>query len=699
MPPKHTKQRRSTNTQYKIPATFAHDIENAEGWNAIVEFLCDFFDLPDLTTRSGLKKAHARFNEISKKLDAAYTKGNDNEKIMGGIVGIWAKMSADALLRDKLFKAGLVSKMMPLLDIPSTRHIGLQALSTVTHHGGVAARQEIAKQTPVLLRLMEEFPDDDKIAELAIVVMCHAIGAVVDISDEVPDPKLLETLDMRTVLKMTIDNFRKPNASAFLMSHGLGLLTGSTLHCYKECKALPPVSSFLVACMRSEEITTRCNVLAGILRLNLAESEPDMRYYDPRLLMEAVQRRFPQELVDVMVEYGFERCDTTLTLRSSNEFQKAMQACLHDKDLYKLGKKTAELIVRTEFAIVNGMYQAVNERTGQLEVVDVGLPFKMWADSLSHCARAVRAKGDKSDLDDADVLEIKWYIIKQRIPDAIKVANKALERNPQLAYAYYAIGLGSDSENGLRAVKKGLKAKQITPFVRNYMLWRAVEHAGNLGVSRLQEATAGDRDYNEGMAFLMSSCEDAKRFIAEAPPDTRNMSAILNWYVICSIATRGPELSPDLRELNDAFKKIALADKMQTFIGLPPKNTQIRLTRELIVKQWPMAVKSWGEVIARVDKMDLTSESAHRLPTPAKAEDDLATWLENMNVEDAPEEGGHRAHPKIMPTAVELYRCSYCGNPSAILKKCGGCGKMRYCDSGCQKLHWSDHKRTCKGSD
>ena len=25
----------------------------------------------------------------------------------------------------------------------------------------------------------------------------------------------------------------------------------------------------------------------------------------------------------------------------------------------------------------------------------------------------------------------------------------------------------------------------------------------------------------------------------------------------------------------------------------------------------------------------------------------------------------------------ELYRCSWCGNPSAVLKKCGGCGKKR----------------------
>lgn len=54
MSPRHTKQKRGTG-QYRIPATFAHDIENAEGWNAIVEFLCNFFELPgaSLFVRTG----------------------------------------------------------------------------------------------------------------------------------------------------------------------------------------------------------------------------------------------------------------------------------------------------------------------------------------------------------------------------------------------------------------------------------------------------------------------------------------------------------------------------------------------------------------------------------------------------------------------------------------------------------------------
>ncbi len=61
----------------------------------------------DLATRSGLKKVHANFEAIYRRLDKAYEKHASNEKITGGIAGIYAKMSADVLLRNKLFDKGV----------------------------------------------------------------------------------------------------------------------------------------------------------------------------------------------------------------------------------------------------------------------------------------------------------------------------------------------------------------------------------------------------------------------------------------------------------------------------------------------------------------------------------------------------------------------------------------------------------------
>ena len=57
-------------------------------------------------TRSGLKKIHANFAAIQKQLDASYDKYRDNERVSGGIVGIWGRMSVDSILRTKLVDAG-----------------------------------------------------------------------------------------------------------------------------------------------------------------------------------------------------------------------------------------------------------------------------------------------------------------------------------------------------------------------------------------------------------------------------------------------------------------------------------------------------------------------------------------------------------------------------------------------------------------
>lgn len=51
---------------------------------------------------------------MSKKLDTVYiaAQKKGNERLMGGIVGIWAKMCADSILRDKLFQEGARCAML-----------------------------------------------------------------------------------------------------------------------------------------------------------------------------------------------------------------------------------------------------------------------------------------------------------------------------------------------------------------------------------------------------------------------------------------------------------------------------------------------------------------------------------------------------------------------------------------------------------
>ncbi len=57
-------------------------------------------------TRSGLKKVHANVETIYNRINVVYEKSTSNDKIKGAIIGIFAKMCVDSLLRNKLFDKG-----------------------------------------------------------------------------------------------------------------------------------------------------------------------------------------------------------------------------------------------------------------------------------------------------------------------------------------------------------------------------------------------------------------------------------------------------------------------------------------------------------------------------------------------------------------------------------------------------------------
>ncbi|KAI0374602.1 hypothetical protein BV20DRAFT_934661 [Pilatotrama ljubarskyi] len=701
---------------YVIPDGIFDDVNDALSWNMIVSRLCKRLKIPDLSTRHGLKRTHARFNEMYRRLDGVYASARraGNQRVMGGVVAIMAKMCADAILRDRLFEKGLLKKVMPLLEFDSTRHIALQALTVVTHHGGLSARQEIARHSHTLVKIMQDYPDDSKVSELVIVTVDHATEAVVA-CEEAPDPRLLKEASIRPVLEATVAALRKPTYSHIMHTHAINLLAAPTQHCPQECKAVPSMLKLLAALTRSNNINIRAVAFSALLRLPIAESEYEHSFFDPNRFLSMAQRGTPQHLSDILMDYGPTKAEVYLTLYATVDYQKAMMQAMQDRDIYALGKKLVGIIQRTEFAIAEGGFQVEGPR-GREHVTDgsvLGLPFSRWTDALPLSAKALRAKGMPADLDDADILDMKFYMIRSRFPEAIALGHKALQRNRGLAYAYYVVSMGANIEAGLRAVKKGLKCTVITPFVRNQLLWRAVSHAAQQGLMILREAMEGDMQARaEGTAFLMSAWEDAKAYVSEAPPDGRHMLAVLSWYALLTILVRGPEMSEDLRELDPARRKMKTSVEFMKHMGYPIAKTQLNLARELILNLYTEGAKEWGAFVKRFDELDAQFQANHFEAAP-DAEDGLAEWLEKVDIADSDEDDGHGSHRhgrghghpqgRTVPKATsetsscELYRCSWCGNPSAALRKCAGCGKTKYCDTGCQKSHWVEHKVDCRG--
>ncbi|KAI0056850.1 hypothetical protein BV25DRAFT_1831839 [Artomyces pyxidatus] len=690
---------------YAPPQNFVDNVYSAEGWDAVVDTLCAMLDLPDVTTRNGLKKIHKDFESVHSKLDDVYAyaraMSRDTEiaaivqdRLACAVVAVYASMSVDSILRDRVFReADFLAKALPLLDNPSLCHVVLQALTAATHHGGIFVRQEIAKKTSVILQLLDEQPDDAVSAELGISVISHSVGAVVQ-NEDAPDPKLLKTVDMPRVMRTMLFFVRKPRSSYTLVHHALGFFSGASQHCSKDFHANPSAINLLLACVRTKDIRMRAEGVAAILRLHISDGKPDDTTQDMQKLMAAAGRGWPDHLVEAIMDYGMMRSETFVILTTAREYQKLMMEVVQSGDLAWLGLRLADLIGRTEYSIAQGGWQVEDPRTGKREFQDVGLPFIMWQDALPHCAKALRARGRPSEADPADILDLKWYIMKSRMVEAHAMAHKALERSPHIGFYYYVLTLGAEQADGLRDAKKGLKCPNLTPYVRFGLLYRAAEHAADMALKKLQDAMISGKNLEEGFAFAMSALEDSNTFIREAPPDTRSMKTVIYINTLMMLLVKGNELSSDLKELEFTNAKLKLADDIARFLGRPISQTQMRLARATIVERLPKAWQEWGDVVSRfVDhtKAELSAE---------KAEDDLTTWLAKLEIGDENMMGhhddGHRTHPAINLNDVALYRCSWCGNPSAILRKCRGCQKARYCDSDCQKQHWTkSHKKTC----
>ncbi|KAG9314772.1 hypothetical protein JVU11DRAFT_3855 [Chiua virens] len=643
-----------------------------DDWDKVARVLCDYLNLPDLATRSGLKKVYHNFSEIYKRLEDMYNAYPGNQVIRGGIVAIFVKMCADSILRNMLFHHGLLAKIIALFDKPNSRHLALRALTVVTRHGGSDIRKEISLKAPILIQILQDFPDDLYAAELAVSTLAHAVTSSFD-EPQKSFPKFAKVLQLPKLIPLVLGFVNKPGVSFPLLHHALELFGQLTHHCPQDCLGFPDMVDFLIACIRSADVHSRFYALGAVIRLNTPL--PERLTGDPRALIAAMQRGLPDHLNELLLDYGFPRCESVLTLRSFKDYQDVMMQCLDDRDLYKLGLKLAELIPRNEFSISEGGFQAINERTGKPEFIDVGLPFKMWVDALPICAKKIRERGKAGEEDLADMLDMKYFVIRGRLPDAIVIAKAGIERNPKQPYPYYIMTLGDDLETALRCAKKGLKCKNATPFVHHALRARATEIAGDLALCRMQQSVVGDYRWEQGQAFLSSALDDAQIFIAEAPPDMRHRKNILFWYFLLTLAVKGPELSTDLRELKKYADMIKISDEFFAEFGVVPPKSQLRFAYERVSVRYTTAVKKWDAVVAQFDSHNIDKY----ILTRDKAEDRLAAWLRDVQDEhgdaaDTEPEGASRA---ARPSPIELHRCSWCGNPSAVLRKCGGCEKAR----------------------
>ncbi|KAJ7056503.1 hypothetical protein C8F01DRAFT_1156410 [Mycena amicta] len=710
-----------------------------EGWTRIVGILCNHFGLPsDMSTRSSLKKIHAKIENVYPRMEKEYERTAD-ERIKGGIVDIYAKMCADSILRNRLFQYGFLGQLISLMAIPSCRNLALNSLVTITRHGGLEVRMKIAKITCLpLLQVVKDFPEDDDTAELALRTLSHCIVAVVSNEGKELDPKLYRALPLSAVAQAFIDALHCPDPPPTLLSHATLCLVEMT-HDVK-LLSMPSAVNLFVAGLRSKAWYHRSRCMAGLLTLVIPNAQQDMRLSDPMKAARCVVSiaSAPMFVQDVMRKYGLERSEMHQMVASNKAFQHALgDAYAAGGDMYTAGKTIAGLILGTENAFFDGFFPGTNRAGKTFFPGGSSSPsgsFQLWSDSLPQLAKAIRAKVVDAETPLADVLDLKCLLMRQRHAEVRAFAQRTLQHNPDFAYGYYILMLSLDGEEGLRAAKKGVRCTpgphNLTTFLRLQMLQRGSQMACNVGMQTLNEpGMDGNPPMDVGIAFLLSAMADADEFFAQAPPDHRDMRSTCAWLVLLHVMM-DEKISDDLREIKPFIERLKFVDEFHTWLGIPPVNTQIRLVAEtLILKNFSAAQREWGDAVGVYDKECADyMESELATPSKEKRERDLAAWVEGLELDDShskvvagcgggcfghdhedEDADGHshsHSHGSVpgageqdpqapLPDKTALYRCSFCQNRSAVLRKCAGCSEARYCDATCQKRDWKVHKKKC----
>ena len=166
------------------------------------------------------------------------------------------------------------------------------------------------------------------------------------------------------------------------------------------------------------------------------------------------------------------------------------------------------------------------------------------------------------------------------------------------------------------------------------------------------------------------------------------------------------------RQGSNSYLKVV--EELVIYFGGKVPKTQWRMAYDTLTNRTPLAAQEWSE---QVESFTTASDSTNNVPLE-KAEHDLAAWLDTMHLENGDAirvtHDHGTLHRAVDYSRVALYRCSWCRNPSAALKKCSGCEKarcvrpfsqaerlilsrvLRYCDLSCQKEHWKGgHRKLC----
>ncbi|KAF7308022.1 hypothetical protein MKEN_01164200 [Mycena kentingensis (nom. inval.)] len=317
--------------------------QSRSSW-AIVGALWKHFELPPASAPADLVPITRDFERVYGLLDAEYRR-TKNESVKAGIMGIYATMSADTNLRGKVFRKGIVSKLVPLASNPQCRTVALISLATIASNGDVQERVELAKACArPLLQVLKEQDVDSFATYLCLMALTNACMGPLDGHALAMYPRLLASLPIPEVVRALTEGLHRLTGAPDLVRTAAAFFSLGV----PQLELTPSANNFLIAGLRSADLKLKGRCLSALICRYGEVWEPDYgtaNHTKYAACLAGIQRA-PQNLRSAIQAFGVDRCEFAVTLGSDSDFQTALQTAYADRDMYALGKAMAPLLLR-----------------------------------------------------------------------------------------------------------------------------------------------------------------------------------------------------------------------------------------------------------------------------------------------------------------------------------------------------------------
>ena len=443
--------------------------------------------------------------------------------------------------------------MVSLLDYEATRFVALHTLLRITFYeetsGGLILR-DLAARVGALERFLHGGSGDPRLVEVAMTVITHStLFALNSHAENDITPSEISLLQTLIATMSSLSN--TGNHSVTFLIHALQLLVSPTEFFPEECKKALTLPSVLVAFLRSKDVGTRGLALTGILNLCGVDSEPDRDVVMVQHISDALDGKItsPLAFADAapgVLQQFFDNSYARTLYDSCQDYFAAMTRAANDHDLYTLGHTVAHLFQQSAFG-VDIDWKEVEEAAGTS--LSSSSPYLNCSDILPECVRALRERGGRSDLVSADIIDMKFFLVRDRFQEAYDLAIEVVEREPRLAYAHHVISMGSHPARSLLAARVGSLCPDVTPHLRQQLLWRAIEIASRQAFKAMARAANSDVQCEAGTAILRTALADGETLIAEMAPDNPLLLSILEWTIVNTIVLRADQIGPKFEGL------------------------------------------------------------------------------------------------------------------------------------------------------